>query len=282
MSTFLYVFGDLVGTVNRRSAGLLLGVIGLLFASLALFGSLFLLGAPPAAPSPTPTVPSGEILVEPSPSLSSSALDAMYLEIRDRSDVATITYRLPEELGSEQGAFLVRPATPGAARALVVALSAIPGVARVESPTGSASRSGPLSLSGGVKIGLLVGLVVCLVASLIIGRLAFRRILAAFAGEIRVMRLSGTEERTILPPIIALGVLCGILAGILLVVAITVLHYVATTQPGALLHAASGLVATGRVLGVSIGGFFLGVLLGGLIGALGASLTQSRDYQGYA
>jgi len=283
MSTFFYIFGDLLRAVNRHSAGLLLGVVGILFAGLGLFACLFLLGAPASpAPASAPTVPAGQILVELSPTLSSSQIDALYLQIRDRADVATITYRLPEELGTEQGAFFVRPVNLGGTRALTEALSAISGVVHVVSPTGSTARSGPLALSSGVKIGLLVGMIVCLISSLIVGRLAFRRVLAGFRGEIRMMRLSGTEERTILPPIIALGVLCGILAGALLVVAVAVLHYVATAQPGALLHAASGLVASGRVLGVSIAGFFLGVLLGGLIGALGASLTQSREFQDYA
>jgi hypothetical protein len=282
MSTFFYVFGDLLGAVNGRSVAFLFGVVGLLFATLALFGSLFLLGSPVStAHESVPLVPQGDVLVELSPSLSSSAINALYLQLRDRSDVAAINYRLPEELGSEQGAFLVHPVS-GTTQQLVEAVSAIPGVVKVDAPTPPTPSKGPFALSAGVKIGLLVGLVVCLVASLILGRLAFRRVLAGFAGEIRMMRLSGTEERTILPPIVALGVVCGILAGVLLVVVVVILHYVATTQPGALLHAASGLVSSGRVSVVSVVGFLLGALLGGLIGALGASLTQSREFQVYS
>ncbi len=282
MSTFFYVFGDLLGAVNARSAVLLLGVVGLLFGGLALFASFFLLGTPATTEKPASPVAPGEILVELSPSLSSTAIDALYLQIRDRSDVGAITYRLPEELGAEQGAFLVRPTTPGGTRALAEALSAISGVTRVDSSANPSLHTGPLALSGGVKIGLLAGLVVCLVSSLILGRVAFRRVLVAFSGEIRMMRLSGTEERAVLPPIVALGALCGALAGVLLVVVVTVLHYLATAHPGALLHAASGLVSAGRVLSVSVVGFLLGVLLGGLIGMLGASLTQSRDFQVYS
>jgi cell division protein FtsX len=282
MSRFFFLLGDLLGTINAKSGVLFLALLLLTFSSLALFSSFFLLGTTVSEESTGPALAPREILLHLSPRLSSEAVEDLYLQIRDRDDVREITYRFPQELGLSQveGIFLIQAVSVGAVTPLIEELSTIEGVVRVDSLTGSQKRA--LSLSTPLKIGLLVGLALSILGSLIVARRAFAELLRGFAEEIRMMRLAGTSEGMIHLPIIVVGILCGVVAGFLLIVVIYLFHSLAITHPETLLHAASGLVDSGRVLTVSMVGFLLGLILGGLHGVLGASLTESGEFQVYS
>jgi len=65
------------------------------------------------------------------------------------------------------------------------------------------------------------------------------------------------------------------------VVIVYSLHFLALSHPQATIHAACGLLLPGRVLMVSLVGSLIGIVLGGLIGVLGASLTTKDQFQVY-
>jgi cell division protein FtsX len=279
MNQFWFLLGNLLRTIGSRSGALFIVLILLLFSSGALFSSFFLLGTP----SPDDTGPSlspDELFVHLSPRLSQQKINDLCLQIREWEDVARITYRYPQEFGLEavEGLLVIKAVSVAKVAELIKALSAIDGIAYVD----SLSTRHADSLSATVKIGLLIGLALSIVGSLIVARYAFAELLKAFSEEIRMMRLAGTAEQVIQPPIVAIGGLCGIIAGLLLIVAIYLLRFLAITYPGSLLHATSGWVDPVRVLAVSLGGFFLGLVLGWLAGVLGASLTESSKFQVYS
>jgi cell division protein FtsX len=220
------------------------------------------------------------VFVHLSPRLSQQKINDLCLKIREWEYVSRINYRYPQEFGLEavEGLLVIKAVSVAKVTELIDALSAIDGIADVD----SLSTRHADSLSSPVKIGFLIGLALSIVGSLIAARYAFAELLKAFSEEIRMMRLAGTAEQVIQPPIVAIGALCGIIAGLLLIVAIYLLRFLAITHPGSLLHATSGWVDPARVLTVSLGGFLLGLVLGGLAGVLGASLTESSKFQVYS
>jgi cell division protein FtsX len=279
MNQFWFLLGNLLRTIDSRSGSLFIVLILLIFSSGALFSSFFLLGTP--TPDDTgPSLSADEVFVHLSPRLSQQKINDLYLKIRESEDVSQINYRYPQEFGLEavEGLLVIKAVSVAKVTGLVDALSAIDGIATVD----SLSTRHADSLSAPVKIGLLIGLALSIVGSLIAARYAFAELLKSFSEEIRMMRLAGTAEQVIQPPIVAIGALCGIIAGLLLIVAIYLLRFLAITHPGFLLHATSGWVDPARVLTVSLGGFLLGLVLGGLVGALGASLTESSKFQVYS
>lgn len=279
MNQFWFLLGNLLRAVGSRSGVLFIVLILLIFSSGALFSSFFLLGTP--APDDTgPSLSADELFVHLSPQLSQQKIDDLYLEIREWEDVSQVNYRYPQELGLEtvEGLLVIKAVSVTKVAKLIDALSAIDGIADVD----SLSTRHADSLSTPLKIGLLIGLALSIVGSLIAARYAFAELLKSFSEEIRMMRLAGTAEQVIQPPIVAIGVLCGIIAGLLLIVAIYLLRFLAITHPGALFHATSGWVDPARVLTVSLVGFLLGLVLGGLAGLLGASLTESNKFQVYS
>ncbi len=279
MNQFWFLLGNLLRAIGSRSGALFIVLILLIFSSGALFSSFFLLGTP--APDDTgPSLSADELFVHLSPRLSQQKINDLYLEIREWENVARITYRYPQEFGFEavEGLLVIKAVSVAKVTELIDALSAIDGIADID----SLSTRHVDSLSAPVKIGLLIGLALSIVASLIVARYAFAELLKPFSEEIRMMRLAGTAEQVIQPPIVAIGALCGIIAGLLLIVAIYLLRFLAIAHPGPLLHATSGWVDPARVLTVSLGGFFLGLVLGGLVGVLGASLTESSKFQVYS
>lgn len=278
MSTQLFIFGELLGTVRGKGGALLAAVVLLILSFLALFSSFFLLGTPTKEESGS-LLPPGEVIVHLSPRLSPEAVEKLYLKIREREEVRRINYLFAQELEESRagGILVIRTVEPQAFATLVEALGSVNGIMRIDSPV--SSKKDVLLLSTPLRIALLAGLVVSVVASLIVARHGFRELLHSFAGEIRLMRLSGTAERAIQPPIIALGVLCGILASLVLILALYLLHSFAVSHPQAVLRVASGLVEPERVLTVSLLSLLLGLVIGGLVGVLGASLTGSREFQ---
>jgi len=278
MSTFLFVLNELLGSINTKSIGILTAFVLLIFVFLALFSSLFLLGIPTEDRVGLP-VTSSEIMAHLSPRLSPEAVQDVYLEIREREEVRRINFLFAQELkaGEAGGILRIQAVNPSAVAHLVEHLDQISEIVRIDSSASPQRRV--LHLSSPVRIGLLIGLAASAFACLIAARHGFKAVLTAFAKEIQLMRLSGTTERTIQPPIVALGCLCGLLASLLLITAVCLLHYVTVSHPEALLRVAPGLIESGRVLTVSLLSLLLGLTMGGLIGVVGASRTAALTFQ---
>ena len=281
MSTFFFLLNDLIATINVKSKARFLSLLFVIFACLALFSGFFLLGGV-GEEEIRPALAPNELHVHLSPRLASATIDEMHRQIRERDAVRQITFRFPQELGLDQveGLFLIRAVSTRAAAELAAELSIAPGVVRVDSSPIMQKQA--ISLATPIKIGLLIGFALSIVASLIMARSAFAKLFNDFAEEIRMMRLAGTTERVIQPPIIAVGLLCGAIAGLLLIVVIYLLHFLSTIHPATILYIAPGLAEPTRVLIVSLAGFLLGLALGGLLGMMGASLTGSKDFRAYS
>jgi len=275
MSTFFFLFRELLGSIRARS-GFLLTLSGIfVFVSLAAFAALLLVGGTDDATADPVLLGPEEVILHLSPRLSADAVNDLYVELWQREDVRSVVFRFAEEVspGTTGGRFYVRAVSSEATTALMELAETMNGVTQIE-----AGEATPVvqavGLTPTMRIVLLAGLVICVAISLLLGRMGYRRLLSSFDGEIRVMRLSGTSERTIIFPVISLGVLLGLLTGLLLVVGIFLAQY-------ALGEAAvgSGLaISGGHAVTVSIAGLVLGLLLGGLIGLLGASLLASREF----
>jgi cell division protein FtsX len=279
MSPFLFLFRELLGSIRARSALFFLLTGLFLFAFLAIVGTFFLLPSPTATVAADGGLPVEEIQVYLSPRLSSATVDRMYLDVRAREDIERIVFRFSQELDRDAsgGVFVIEPTSPDGAETLVADLRALNGVTEV------IERRGPVvpvasPLSAAARIGLLCSLVATVALSLLCARGGYRELLRTFSGEIRLLRLSGVSERTIVPLAVGIGILVGTLAGLVLLVILYVLHYVVISQgaPPAILE---GLAHSGRILGVSLINLLLGVVLGGLIGLYGTSLLGSREFR---
>jgi len=280
MNPSWFLFRELLGSIRARSAFFFLLTGFLLFAFLAVVGTFFLLPSSSSAEAGGDSLlPIEEIQVSLSPRLSSATVDRMYIEIRGREDVERISFRFSQELDREAsgGVFVIDPASPEGAPELVADLQSLNGVTEVIERRSPAEPDRPI-LSTAARIGLLSSLVVAIALSLLFARGGYRELLHDFAGEIRLLRLSGIPERTVVPLTVGIGVLIGFLAGLLLLVILYVLHYVIVSQ-GAPPPVLEGLTDGGRILGVSLINLLLGVVLGGLVGLYGASLLTSREYR---
>lgn len=271
MNPGVFLFRELLGAMQAKSGLLLLGLVGLIFTFLAVFSCFFILGTPDGAvpgPSPSP----GEITCYISPKLSTDEVQGLYRRLFERGDVAAVTYAFAGELspGRPGGAFRVRAADQTKVDSLVGDLEKMEGVTEVTVP--ARAFSGEIQLSDPVRIGLLIGLLVSGLSSLFVARIAFGGLLRGFAPEIRLLRLSGTPERALQGPVVALGIASGLLASIVLIVAIYAIH--ASALSGAVLTTAAGLLDGKRVLTASLLSLLLGFLMGSLSGLLGASLLS--------
>ena len=281
MSTFLFLLGELLG--EAKDKGLLLLIVSVLLALffLGLFSSFFLLGASGQAKQEVTLAP-GEVLARLSPRLSSEESDQLYLSLREREDVERINYVFGQEIepgGRGGGAFMIWATGLSAVRGLVESLDSIDAI--TETVSGSRTRQA-IVLSVPAQIGILAGLALCAVGSMVIGRLGLGELLQSFAGQIRLMHLSGAGEGTIHAPIVAVGMMCGVASSLLLIVAVYVLHTFAVSNPDAVLRVASGLADSGRVLTVSLVSLALGLVLGFLVGVLGANLTSLPRFRSYS
>lgn len=279
MNPFLFLFRELLGSIRARSA-LFFTLTGLfLFAFLAVVGTFFLVPSSPSSDvEDDDSLPIEEIQVYLSPRLSSATVDRMYLEIRGRQDIERVVFRFSQELDRDTsgGVFVIDPTSPAVAQQLIADMQSLNGVTEVVERRSQAEPDrSPLSTA--VRIGLLSSLVLTIVLSLLFARGGYRELLRSFAGEIRLLRLSGVSERTVVPLTVGIGLLIGFLSGLLLLVILYVLHYVVVSQgaPPAVLE---GLTSGGKILAVSLINLLLGTVLGGLIGLYGASLLGLREF----
>jgi len=280
MSPFLFLFRELLGSIRARTALYFLLTGLLLFAFLAVVGTFFLLPSPSAGAGDDQTsLPIEEVHVVLSPRLSSATVDRMYLDVRSREDVERIVFRFSQELDRDVsgGVFVIEPTSTETAEDLVADMRSLNGVTEVIERRGRGEPERSL-LSAGLRIGLLCSLVVTVALSLLCARGGYRELFRSFSGEIRLLRLSGVSDRTIVPLAVAIGVLVGGLAGLLLLVILYVMHYVVVSHgaPPAMLE---GLMDGGRILTVSLINLLLGIVLGGLVGVYGTSLLGGRDFR---
>lgn len=264
MSAFFFLLRELLGAIRVRSAVLLSSALVSLLLFLTCFAALFLLPEAPAG-----GLGATEIVAYVSPRLSQDTINSLFLRLQERSDVQSIRYSLPKRITSERtgGSFYLTARTEAAVLGLAAALRGTDGIASVDTSAGG----GGIVLTKAARLGLLCGLVVCAVAALILAREGFRALLYAFRHEIRLMRLSGVSERSILAAIEVTGLLIGLLAGVFLVVGLALYGMSSSGPGGAAPVDASRIVAVGAVAAI------LGLLMGGLLGLLGAAyLTSGR------
>jgi cell division protein FtsX len=270
VNAFLYLERELLGAIRVQSAVLLSFALLSLFLFLASFACLFLL---PTASALSPgTIAANEVRAYVSPQLTVAAIEGMAGRLQARADVRSVQLRTPslEEVKPNRTGrrFTLVASSAAAVPGLVAALQSMEGIASVE--IGPAGGAGRIALSEGGRIGLLCGLAVCALLALVLARQGFRALLYAFRHEIRLMRLAGVSERRILSAVGVTGLLMGLLAGALVVVGL-VLYGVAVADAAPVFDAT-------RLAGVVVATLVLGVLMGGLIGLLGAAHLASNRF----
>jgi cell division protein FtsX len=214
---------------------------------------------------------SNEVRAYISPQLTVAAIQALSDRLHDRADVSAIQLRSPSpdevKLNQTGRRFTLIASSAAAVPGLVAALKSTEGITSVESaPAGGVGR---MVLSEGGRIALLCGLVVCALLALVLAREGFRALLYAFRHEVRLMRRSGVSEWRILAAVELAGLLMGLLAGALVVVGLVLYNMAAS--------GAEPVLDVTRLTGVAVVSLLLGVLMGGLLGLLGAAhLTSNR------
>ncbi len=268
MNAFFYLESELLGAIRVRSAVFLSLALLALFLFLASFACLFLL--PPASATPPGGFAANEIRAYVSPRLTPGAVSNLYARLQERADAVSVQFSLPEQVTSDRtgGRFTLIAKSAAALPGLASALKSTEGIASVE--TGPAGGSGRVALSEGARMGLLCGLVVFALLSLLLAREGFRALLYAFRHEIRLMRQSGVAERRIVAAVEVTGLLIGLLAGALLAVGL-LLYDMSASGSGAVLDST-------RLVGVVVVALVLGVLMGGLLGLLGAAHLASDRF----
>jgi len=272
----MFLFRELLGAIRTKSAVLLVLSGFLIFLFLASAAG-FLMITPAEVSSTTEGQPVDELRVFLSPRLSSATIDEWFLAWRERSDVARLRFQFAQELDQTTtgGVFVVTPVDPSQASALAEELRSIDGVVDVvEVPRVKLIEPPAASLIA--RITLLVVLVLSIAASLFFFRRGYRELLAVFSGEIRMLRLSGISERTLIALVVALGVFIGCLGGLMLLAILYLLHRIALSTGG--LQLFGGLISGVRILGTGLMAVGLGTVLGGLGGFLGASLLHRREF----
>jgi len=279
MSGYPFLLRELLGAVRAKSAVLLALAWFSLLLFLSSFALFFLFDAAPVDASPEVSgLAAEEVIVRLSPRLSAATIDALYLQIRDRPDVTHVNFQFEQEIDPEGtgGRFRILATSPADVDDIIASIHTISGVTEVTHGTLPAG-SGML-LSSAVRIGLLCALVISVTLGLLLSRRGFRALLESFAGEIRLLRLSGLSERQIQPPIVGIGVLMGLLAGLLLVVGLVIFRLVMGAEGIAAANAGLALAAEGKTLGIGLGSLLLGLVIGALFGLFGASVLSSREF----
>lgn len=270
MNVYVFVFGELLHAIRAKTLGWFILTTLLVFSFLALFSCFFLLGRP----ANNASLPD-EITVHLSPQLSDQETETLYLTLREWEGIQQINYRFNRE-DPELGGLFILLVMPDDIASLVQELRSTDEVLTVERSNHSDTRIQPLSPA--TRFGLLAGLILNALACLIVARWAFKGLLQAFSGEIRLLRLTGVPENALHYPLIALGLLCGLAASFLFIVAIYLAHLAVVSEPETLFQTASGLLNVGRIRTVSLLSLLLGLVMGTFAGTLGVSLIESHRF----
>ncbi len=270
MNAFLYLESELLGAIRVRSAVLFSFALVSLFLFLASFACLFLI---PPAPSAQPgAIAANEVRAYVSPQLTKAAVDDLYARLQERADALSVQFRYPERVTSDQtgGRFTLVARSAAAVEGLASALRSTKGITSVE--TGTPAGASSIALTQGARIGLLSGLVVCALLALVLAREGFRALLYTFRHEVRLLRLSGVSERRIVAAVEVAGILIGLLAGALLVAGLLLYSMSAADSEAVFVFDST------RLTGVVVVSLLLGVLMGGLLGLLGAAHLASDRF----
>ena len=275
MSTFLFVFRALVGSLRLRGALLLLATGILMISVLGAFSTLFLLEAPP--PAGTTSGSEGELIAYLDAMLPTLDIEHLYVDLRNDPRIARVSYVLPQQLTRRDvsGAFIVATSTQPDTNAVADDLAANPSIARVDR---TAVHSGALAaLPGSLRTGLLLGLLVGIALCLAVARFGLGDALRSFDGQLRILHLAGADPWTYYAPILALGIGCGVLASAAFIAILYPMHMAALSDVESPLGYAQGLLDPARVQLVAVLTALIGISLGSLVGALGVGLAARRN-----
>jgi len=202
----------------------------------------------------------------------SSGIQALYSRILERTDVRSVRLLL----NNGEAVLAIRTVAPSPGVTLLQDLRAMPGVTSVD----AARQAGILLASdASIRLGLLVGLVLFFLGGLLSSRAGFGQLLSLFAEEIKLLRTSGVREPTIQGPIVALGLLIGLAASLLLIAVLSLSHLALVAHPQVVPSLATGILEPGRVRTACLLALPLGLFAGALAGALGAALAGSRNLE---
>jgi hypothetical protein len=274
MSVFFYVFRDILGSLKPRGALLLFAAGALVFAVLGTFSAFFLLDMPPSAG--TTSGIDGELIAYLNAQLTTLEIEEVYLAFREDPRVERLAYILPQDLTRPDsgGAFIVESGE-ATTEELYEELEGHAAFTRVDR---TVAHGGNLTaLPAATRTGLLIGLVVGIALCLVVARVGLHVVLETFDGQLRIMQLAGTEEKTYYLPIFAVGLGCGLLASMVFIAVLYAFHIAALANPTTAIASANGLLSAQRVQLVAVLSGLIGVALGALIGALGVGLAARRS-----
>ncbi|UCF09498.1 MAG: hypothetical protein JSW65_05385 [Candidatus Bipolaricaulota bacterium] len=274
MSVFFYVFRDILGSLKPRGALLLFAAGALVFAVLGTFSAFFLLDVPPSTGATSGI--EGELIAYFHAQVTTFEVEQIYLDLRDDERVEQIAFVLPQDLTrpDSAGALVVKSSEASSD----VLLSELEGSGAFTRVVRTVTHGGNLTaLPVPTRTGLLVGLLVGIALCLVVARYGLRTVLATFDGQLRIMQLSGTEEKTVFLPILAVGLGCGLITCLLFIAVLYAFHLAAVANPGATIASANGLLSADRVRLVAVLSGLIGIALGALIGALGVGLAARRS-----
>lgn len=245
-----------------------------IFVTLFVFSAFFLLAPESAGSEPVSWSP-GSFMAYLVPTATTDEAQSVYSTVRSIDGVSQVNYLFGEELDPQQtaGAFLVRVdgASFDAVREEALRLPVVSEVEITNQPISEFRASVPLTARAVLLALLVLGIIGTLVAS----RLAYRRLLGTFSSELRVLRLAGAPDATVLVPVFLIGILGAVAALLLVILAVSLLRVAAVSAPDGALASSTLLADGGRVVAVLLLNMPLGIVIGSLAGAVGVSLVFS-------
>lgn len=280
MSAILYLLKEIICSLRRENLLLCLALSGMIIVFLALFSSLFLFTEPIEDDI---RLKSQEVIAYLPLTLPTAAIRELLFEIREHPQVVTATFRFSEEFHREAplpgryGLLFITAYDIASAQVLATELAGRNDIMEVIF-YGELLKPTATPLTATMKIGFVAGILIAIAGALLLSRYLFTRLLAGFTDHLRLLHSAAIPERTIQTPLIILGAICGLIGGLLFAVIIYLLHRWAVNDPGATIRIAAGMIDSMRILSVSAGGVVVGILLGGALGGLGASLTTQPRF----
>jgi hypothetical protein len=280
MSAIVYLLKEIICSLQRKNVLLCIALSGAIFLFLAVSSSLFLFTAPI---NDGIRLKSQEIIAYLPLRLPTAAIRDLLFEIREHPQVVRATFRFSEEFHREDpvpgryGLLFITASDIPSAEVLAAELAGRRDIMEVRF-YGEKRRPTAIPLTATMKIGFIAGILIVITGVLFLSRYLFARLLTGLTDYLRLLHTAAIPERTIQTPWIILGAICGLIGGLLFAVILYLLHRWAIADPGAIIHLAAGTINFTRILSLSIGGVVVGILLGGVIGVLGGSLTTDPRF----
>jgi cell division protein FtsX len=258
----LFLSRELLASSRRAGWALALWVLALAL-TLAAGTSLLLL---PAGGRPDEPRTEAAFLAALAADLSDEGANELAWELWSHPQVAQVNFRFPGEEGAPQDkrALLVKLTSPRVRDEVQGLLSSLPGIEDISYFERTIKPPPRLPLLA--RILALAGLALAGAAALLFGRLAVRRVAAAWERAISLLRAAGLPERRLRAPFLVLGALAGLAGGAIYagllwgaLVALGDSQAIRTLVPS---FPDCGPLATGVGLAAGIGLGMLGSLLG--------------------